>query len=124
MRVVYRDIFPKALEKETLYVSRKYSTTAHLCASGCGFRVVLPLGKGGWKLIDEKNLTIYPSVHVPKCNSHYWIRGGQFKWAPALTAGEIKEYATSDQEEYVAEHRRKSLLTRAVSVIRVLLRLN
>jgi hypothetical protein len=124
MKVAYGDIFPKALEKDTLYVSRAYSTTAHLCASGCGFRVVLPLGKGGWKLIDEKNLTVYPSVHVPKCNSHYWIRGGQIKWAPALSADEIEEYAAADQDDYVAELTKQSLLARAVSVIRGLLRLN
>jgi hypothetical protein len=124
MKIAYIDIFPDALENDTLYVSHAYSTTAHLCASGCGFRVVLPLGKGGWKLMDEKNLTVYPSVHVPKCNSHYWIRGGRIKWAPALNADEIQEYAAADQDEYVAELTKKSFLERTVSVIRRLLGIN
>ncbi len=64
MNAVYKDIFPDELEEDSLYISREYNTTAHLCASGCRFRVVLPLGKGGWELIDEKNLTIDHSVPV------------------------------------------------------------
>lgn len=118
MKAVYQDIFPAVLEQDVLYVSRAYNTTAHLCASGCGFRVVLPLGKGGWELTDEQNLTIRPSVHVPKCNSHYWIRHGSIQWAAQLDDEEIQAYGAADQREYISELQKMSLLGRVKSFIR------
>jgi hypothetical protein len=37
------ELMPSELEPGKLYVSTTYSLTAHLCASGCGEKVVLPL---------------------------------------------------------------------------------
>jgi len=121
MKAIYQDIFPVVLEQDILYISRAYSTTAHLCASGCGFRVVLPLGKGGWTLIDKQGLTISPSVHVPKCNSHYWIRHGRIQWAQQLSADEIQAYGAADQLEYNEELRKKSLGDRVKAFLKRLI---
>jgi hypothetical protein len=117
MRVVHKDIFPTELEQGIFYVSREYNTTAHLCASGCGFRVVLPLGKGGWTIGDEQTLTVSPSVHVPKCNSHYWIRNGGIQWARQLSADEIQKFGATDQLEYNIELQKKSLIDKAKALI-------
>ena len=35
---------PKQLSPGILYVSEKYSVAGHLCACGCGNKVITPLG--------------------------------------------------------------------------------
>lgn len=108
MNIIYADLFPKELKNDTLYVSRQYGTTAHLCVSGCNFRVVLPLGKGGWELVDEQKVSLYPSVHVPSCNSHYWIENGGIRWAKQMSEQMAKDYSRADLELYSEEMQRPS----------------
>lgn len=69
---------PAQLEEGTLYVSMKYHTTAHLCACGCGEKVVNPLNrKYGWILtFDGQRLSLSPSIgnYQFPCRSHYYIK--------------------------------------------------
>jgi len=75
---------PSKLEPNTLYVSMEYGTVIHLCACGCGRKVVTPLSPTDWKLtFDGSALTLSPSIgnwQYP-CRSHYWIRGSRIEWA-------------------------------------------
>ena len=78
------DRLPPVLEAETLYVSMACATVVHLCACGCGRKVVTPLSPGDWRLtFDGKSLTLLPSIgnwQYP-CRSHYWIRSSRIEWA-------------------------------------------
>lgn len=78
------DSIPRELKPATLYISMKYATTIHLCASGCGNKVVLPLSPAEWKLyFDGESVSLSPSVgnwEYP-CQAHYWIRKNRVEWA-------------------------------------------
>lgn len=81
---VFVEFIPRDLELGKLYVSMTYTTTVHLCASGCGNKVVLPLSPAQWKLFfDGETVSLCPSVgswDLP-CRSHYWIRKNKIQWA-------------------------------------------
>lgn len=83
---------PEKLAERTLYVSVEYATVAHKCCCGCGNEVITPLGPTDWKMIyDGESISLYPSVgnwSFP-CRSHYWVEGGQAKWALPMTKAEI-----------------------------------
>lgn len=72
-----------ALEQGILYVSGKYRTATHLCACGCGKKVVTPLKDGFWTLTQGgAGPTLSPSIgnfDIP-CRSHYFIRNGDVIW--------------------------------------------
>ncbi len=75
---------PPTLEAQTLYISMEYGTVIHLCACGCGRKVVTPISPNDWKLtFDGRSLTLSPSIgnwQYP-CRSHYWIRNSRVEWA-------------------------------------------
>lgn len=73
------------------YVSEKYTVAVHLCACGCGEKVVLPFtvrhddveGKWNyWKSSDCKFVSFNPSVGnwQFKCKSHYLIAMNKIIW--------------------------------------------
>ena len=87
------DLMPRELRPGILYVSMKYATTQHLCACGCGKKVVLPLSPADWNLrYDGENISMSPSVGnwEYSCRSHYWIEGNQVHWARAWTRQEVE----------------------------------
>ena len=77
---------PKQLSPGILYVTERYSVAAHLCACGCGNKVVTPLGPVEWSLSENGDLpSLWPSIgnwQLP-CRSHYIISHGQINWAGA-----------------------------------------
>lgn len=82
-----------------LYISFEYATASHLCACGCGQKVVTPIRPTEWLLIwNGEAVSLYPSVgnwSFP-CRSHYWIRENRIVWAPRwsprqITAGRKRE---------------------------------
>lgn len=91
------DSIPRDLERQRLYVSIRYRTTAHLCMCGCGNKVVHPLRPNRWSLsYDGASVSIAPSIAndgLP-CNSHYWIRRDRVEWYRPLTDKQ-KELARS-----------------------------
>lgn len=103
------DLMPKELEFGKLYVSMTYATTQHLCACGCGKKVVLPLSPADWNLTyDGDTVSISPSVGnwEYECKSHYWIRRNQVHWAAQwsrekIEAGRMRDAA--DLESYFEE---------------------
>lgn len=74
----FLDNIPDELEEGVLYISMKYHTTAHLCACGCGEKVVNPLNREyGWILtFDGQRVSLSPSIgnYQFPCCSHYYIK--------------------------------------------------
>lgn len=81
---------PRVEEHGILYVSYKYELAIHLCACGCGYKVVTPFDKKyGWTLgeIRDNNdntseVTLRPSIGNWKfpCKSHYYITKNKINW--------------------------------------------
>jgi hypothetical protein len=44
---------PKELSPGILYVSEKYAVAGHLCACGCGNKVIVPLGPTEWSFSEQ-----------------------------------------------------------------------
>jgi hypothetical protein len=92
---------PKELSPGILYVSEKYSVAAHLCACGCGNKVVTPLGPAEWSFTEKTGqASLWPSVgnwQLP-CRSHYVIGNGHIHWAGAWSDAQVA--AGRSAEEY------------------------
>lgn len=97
------EFIPTPLARGVLYVSGRFKTAAHLCACGCGTKVVTPLKPGGWSLTTGRNgaVSLHPSIgnfNLP-CQSHYWIRVGEIVWADSWTPEQI---ATGRADDHAA----------------------
>lgn len=68
---------PDKFKQGILYVSMRGKIVIHLCACGCGEKVVMPISPDDWKLtFDGESISLYPSIgnwDFP-CKSHYWIQ--------------------------------------------------
>lgn len=96
------ELMPPALEIGKLYVSVPYSLTAHLCACGCGEKVVLPLHPQQWRLTyDGATISIFPSVGNvgTPCNSHYWIKNGRVDWSYDLSPEQARRGFERDRRD-------------------------
>ncbi|WP_082190688.1 DUF6527 family protein [Bradyrhizobium pachyrhizi] len=75
---------PKQLSSDILYVSEEYAVAGHLCACGCGSKVITPLNPAGWNFTERDGRpTLRPSIgnwQLP-CRSHYLITNGVIQWA-------------------------------------------
>ncbi len=93
---------PEDLEPGKLYVSTRFRTASHLCACGCGNKVVTPLKPAKWHLTVEDGLvSLSPSIgswQLP-CKSHYWIRENNVLWSRAFSEVEIKEVLERDAKD-------------------------
>lgn len=96
------EFVPPELQDGTLYVSIEYATAVHLCACGCGNKVVTPISPAEWQLLyDGDSVSLMPSIgnwQFP-CRSHYWIRRNKIKWAAAWTDKDIAEGRRRDAED-------------------------
>lgn len=101
------DLMPTSLSFGKLYVSIKFATTQHLCACGCGKKVVLPLSPAEWSLLyDGETVSMSPSVGNWEytCQSHYWIKRNRVHWARRWTPQQIESGRArdiSDLETYL-----------------------
>jgi uncharacterized protein DUF6527 len=109
-RVTY---LPKELAPGVLYVSNEYSVAGHLCACGCGNKVITPLGPAEWSFTETKGQpSLWPSIgnwQLP-CRSHYIISAGQIKWAGQWNDAQILAGRRAEelrrQAYYAAKDRR------------------
>lgn len=91
--------FPDKLEPGELYLAMEFATAAHLCACGCGTKVITPFSPTDWQMsFDGENVSIKPSVGnwTFPCRSHYWVRSGQIEWSgdmsqEAINAGRKRD---------------------------------
>ena len=93
---------PADLEEGRLYISFRYRTASHLCACGCGTKVVTPIKPPKWHLtFDGDTVSLWPSIgrwQLP-CRSHYWIRRNRIVWAKPWTEKEIQAGREEDAED-------------------------
>lgn len=75
---------PEVPQSGILYACFDCNVVVHLCACGCGEKVVLPIDPDCWKVeYDGESLSLHPSIgnfQYP-CKSHYWIRKNKVVWA-------------------------------------------
>jgi Family of unknown function (DUF6527) len=99
------DLVPSNLEQGTLYISIPYETAVHLCACGCGIKVVTPISPPEWKLTwDGDTVSLSPSIgnwQFP-CRSHYVIRRNKVVWARMQSNEEIAAGRRRDAEDLEA----------------------
>lgn len=70
---------PATLIPGQLYYLAWRGIAAHLCPSGCGVKVVTPIGSHGWSLdIGQRGPSLWPSVLVDgsDCHAHYFVTSG------------------------------------------------
>lgn len=76
---------PEEIESEKLYVCFDCNVVVHLCACGCGERVVLPIDPQFWSITyNGEAVSLYPSIgnFQFQCKSHYWIKNNRVIWVP------------------------------------------
>lgn len=96
------EFVPKVLEPGVLYISEKYKTASHLCACGCGEKVVTPLSPIEWQLRKENGLvSLHPSIGNWNytCRSHYWIRDNRIVWSRGMTHQQIARIQSRDRAD-------------------------
>ncbi|WP_010217743.1 DUF6527 family protein [Pseudomonas syringae group genomosp. 3] len=93
--------FPSKLQPGELYLAMDFATAAHLCACGCGNKVITPFSPTDWQMsFDGETVSLKPSIGnwSFKCRSHYWVRSGRIEWAgdmsqEAINAGRKRDAA-------------------------------
>jgi hypothetical protein len=99
---------PKELGEGILYVSEEYKIAGHLCACGCGSKVMTPLGPTEWKFTAEGDKpSLWPSIgnwQLP-CRSHYVIRRGRIQWAGQWSEEQISAGRQREQINREAYYR-------------------
>lgn len=97
---------PDKLEEGILYISIEFLTAAHLCACGCGSKIVTPISPTDWKIIyDGENISLSPSIgnwSYP-CQSHYWVEKNRIEKAAKWSQERInrgREYDKLNKEQY------------------------
>jgi hypothetical protein len=99
LRHEFVQLLPDQLDEGVLYVSLDYATAAHKCCCGCGREVITPLSPVDWEITyDGETISLSPSIgnwNFP-CQSHYWIKRGNVKWARRWTREEIDAGRTRD----------------------------
>lgn len=102
LRVHY---MPKALEPGILYVSEEFDVAGHLCACGCGNKVMTPLGPSEWSFEEStEGPSLRPSVgnwQLP-CKSHYWITRGNVEWSGEWSSAQIELGRRAEEERRLA----------------------
>jgi hypothetical protein len=100
LRHEFVEFIPGELKEGTIYVSTRFGTASHLCACGCGNKVVTPLRPTDWQIIfDGKSISLWPSIgnwNFP-CQSHYWIRNNRVEWAERMSRDEIEAGRVHDR---------------------------
>lgn len=84
---VFTEYVPADPEPGNLYVSMQFETAVHLCACGCGSKVVTPFGPHDWTLTFDGTVSLRPSIGngQQRCRSHYYIRGDRIAWLPQIS---------------------------------------
>lgn len=93
---------PKDLEPGILYVSEEFDVAGHLCACGCGSKVMTPLGPTDWSFSETaKGPSLRPSIgnwQLP-CRSHYWIDVGRIEWSGAWSPEQVERGRRAEEEQ-------------------------
>jgi hypothetical protein len=96
---------PTKLDSGVLYVAEAFGAAAHLCACGCGTIVRTPLDR--WSLTETQDgPSLDPSIGnwQEQCQSHYWIKHGEVKWARKWTPEQIAMGRQQEEERRQAHY--------------------
>ena len=100
IRLAHCERFPEQLEPGLLYYSEEFRSSIHLCACGCGQRVVLPIKPAGWRMeLIDAEVSLFPSIGNREfnCRSHYLIRNGNVIWLNDMSELEVSKSRSHDQ---------------------------
>ncbi|MFJ9900690.1 DUF6527 family protein [Streptomyces sp. NPDC091280] len=81
----------------------QFETAVHLCACGCGSKVVTPLGPHDWTLTFDGTVSLRPSVGngQQQCRSHYYVRNDRIDWLPRISAAATRVAGSRDRAAHV-----------------------
>lgn len=91
--------FPEQFEAGMLYLAMEFSTAAHLCACGCGRKVITPFSPTDWQMeFDGETVSLKPSIGnwAFPCRSHYWLFKGRIEWSGNMSDDAIKRLRLRD----------------------------
>jgi len=92
---------PPELSQGVLYVSSEYAVAGHLCACGCGTKVMTPLGPAEWTYSERNGRpTLHPSIgnwQLP-CRSHYFITEGRIQWAGQWSDAQVEAGRRAEEQ--------------------------
>ena len=74
---------PEELQYGILYACFECNVVVHLCACGCGKKVVLPIDPNFWSVkYNGETVSLEPSIgnYQFPCQSHYWIKYNRVIW--------------------------------------------
>ncbi|MES2772924.1 MAG: DUF6527 family protein [Bacteroidota bacterium] len=94
------EFIPMEIEEGTIYISVEYRTAVHLCACGCGNKVVTPLSPTDWEIaFDGMAISLSPSIGNWSfdCKSHYWISKSRIRLARRWSVSEIADNRNTDK---------------------------
>lgn len=104
---------PRNLEPGVLYVSEEFAIAGHLCACGCGEKVMTPLGPTEWRFTERHgSASLWPSIgnwQLP-CRSHYVIRDGGIVWSGQWTDAQVVSGRAAEErrrQSYYADRERE-----------------
>lgn len=105
------DRFPSIFQEGTIYWTREFKISAHLCACGCGDVIYLPIGPMDYAItIHSQGPTLRPSVgNWNVCNAHYFITNGQVQWAVTWNPEQVaagRAYEDTRRENYYKQQPR------------------
>lgn len=115
LRPEFVEFIPQILEPGVLYISERYHTASHLCACGCGEKVVTPLTPAGWALTYQDGcVSLYPSIGNWNyaCRSHYWILRNAIVWSDRMSRRRIAQVQERDRQDtarWVAQRNRNKI---------------
>lgn len=96
------EFIPPILEEGILYITVEYKTAVHLCACGCGNKVITPITPNHWKLTyDGKTVSLSPSIGNWSfaCQSHYWVGKNEIVEAPSWNQERIDEVPKKESKK-------------------------
>jgi hypothetical protein len=109
---VFTEYIPAELDPGMLYISMQFETAVHLCACGCGSKVVTPFGPRDWVLTFDGTASLRPSVGNGQqpCQSHYYIRNDRIEWLPQISAAATRAASARDRAAHVEPTPRPTLV--------------
>lgn len=116
----FGEFVPHDLQDGVIYFSMDYATASHLCACGCGERVVTPLDAQGWVLTFDGTATLSKSIGSGQlsCQSHYLIVRNRVEWCRPMTRTATAAARAIDLAEREEVHRSPNLRDRIARGLR------
>ncbi|MGU3432616.1 DUF6527 family protein [Actinomycetes bacterium M1A6_2h] len=99
LRPIFLDSIPASLEPGSLYISMQYETAVHLCACGCGTKVVTPFGPIDWSITFDGTVSLRPSIGNGQlaCRSHYYVHNDHIDWLRPISVKATQSATARDR---------------------------